>query len=1427
MDKLKSVLSHREKKADGSSNDQKITDPITNVRGEGSHLHTANEQPHPIYDEFHGKQTHDILGEPTKTTDDAPHFSNTPAAHPIPQSVKERLHRDDAPINPIGQDAATTLSPLSDRRTGTDVSNASIKSGVTGLPQGKPSPIQHSQEPEVVTDTNREFPLAGGVTSRKQAESGPDHSNTLSESPTYRDTGSNKPGVVAGTTAAVTGALSSAAAAVYPGSKDKHADQGEKFGHPTETSPSQSTVLSDSSTHKNTDSNKPGVMAGTTAAVTGALSSAAAAVYPGSKDKHTGQDEYPRQHTETTPSQSNVLSVQTHPQTTAGTDNQRGGLSGATSTVGGALSSAAAAVYPGSKDKHSDLGDKHNQATETLPSYSSPQPESRNLPSTTGSPDSREAFPGAAAAVYPDSKHKHSDLEDKSEGTARPTGKKGGILGAAAAITGALSGAAAAVYGSKDKNVEDNKPATTRGDSYSKVHVPGQFPDPTPVEERAQPTFTGRQDVPGQFPDPTPVEERSQPTFPSEHAKPDQLNVTSMPDESDYKPDTAMAGTVGAGLGAYPPGAHPSNEVARSPNDGHDKSLKHEDNPYTASQLDPRVDAKPGISSGTQPIAPSAISPSHDREGVDQARQPEHHTGRNVVFAGAGGAALGGLYANQRGDKDKSDTGPTSSTTGPHKSDTANFMDPGVQTEPQQHKSHHVGSTHEDSASQATGPHKSNAANIVDPRVKSEPEKTKDHSTDGPHKSDMLNRLDPRVKSQDKQEDQHHHDRDAGVLGGAGAAGFGANEAAKHYDEHPATQPSSKLEDQRYDPSAKGAHDPNQPHQDHHGRDAATGAAAGALGYGAYQAAKPSEDTSYTQPQSHEHHQPAQQAVHQPSQRSQTTQANQPTEHHYGRDAALAGGAGAVGYGAYKASHPGSDSTQKPYEDQQHIHQPTPQHIEQQGQQAYPGQQSYQPSTQPTQQPEQHQHHHGRDAALVGGTGAAGYGAYKASQPEDHTHEAQKPYSSQQPLQHSQPQQYQQPAQQPQQAQQPQHHYGRDAALAGGAGAAGYGAYKAFQPDDEASRTAPKPYETQQPAQHHTQPLTQQPASGAQKPTQDQLSHQRYDSVAHPQQQQQPQDEHHYKRDAAVAGGAGLAGVGAAYGYSQHEAEQAEKERLKQLEKEQKQHQKELEHQQREQQKELEKQQKHEQHEAEKQRKHEEHEAEKQRKHDEKVAEKEAKKEEKALQKEHEKEQKYAAKVAAAEEKKHQKEEEKELKHAAEVAAAKEKQHEKEVEKEQRHAAEVAAAEEKRRQHELEQQQLAMQKQREAEEKEQHQEEPKEKKHHHILPFLHRDKKDKQKATDEQKVSPSTSPRHSRDHGRLVTTEDAYGPEAVSRNKLHKDPPPGHPAHEALGGKIEQLGTEGPLHIVKPDEKLHSGVYGIHDTPGDNSGPTGPTGTNY
>lgn len=184
------------------------------------------------------------------------------------------------------------------------------------------------------------------------------------------------------------------------------------------------------------------------------------------------------------------------------------------------------------------------------------------------------------------------------------------------------------------------------------------------------------------------------------------------------------------------------------------------------------------------------------------------HHGKDAALAGAGAAGVGGLaYAAHRDNK--TDTGPASNTIGPHSSNAANIVDPRVQPDPSKQIHHNVGPTAEDPATKTIGPHDSNIANILDPRVKPDPAKQKGHTTTGPHQSDTLNRLDPKVDEKADQKNQHHYGRDAAVVGGAGAAGYGAYEAAKAYGDHRSTQPGASMADQRYDPTLSGAHAPN------------------------------------------------------------------------------------------------------------------------------------------------------------------------------------------------------------------------------------------------------------------------------------------------------------------------------------------------------------------------------------------------------------------------------------------------------------------------------------------------------------------------------------------------------------------------------------------------------------------------------------------
>ena len=268
---------------------------------------------------------------------------------------------------------------------------------------------------------------------------------------------------------------------------------------------------------------------------------------------------------------------------------------------------------------------------------------------------------------------------------------------------------------------------------------------------------------------------------------------------------------------------------------------------------------------------------------------------------------------------------------------------------------------------------------------------------------------------------QHHLGRDAAL--GAGAAGLGYEATRGHHE----TGPTSRTADP-YQEAGMGTRadqlmtEPTEKEQKHRGTATGVGGLAGVGGgVGAYEYEKersqqpgstgPAPNTvgphksdglniidPRVQPNASNMRAAAEERK-ADRQEPMATGQQQPEQHHYGRDAALAGGTGLAGAGAYEA-----------YEDRKdRRHEPT-------------AAAQQQPIAAQQRQPEQH--HYGRDAALAGGTGLAGAGAYEAY--EDRKGRRDEPVSGTQ--------------QQPE-----QHHYGRDAALAGGAGVAGAGAYEAYE----------------------------------------------------------------------------------------------------------------------------------------------------------------------------------------------------------------------------------------------------------------------------------------------------------------------------------------------------------------------------------------------
>lgn len=99
-------------------------------------------------------------------------------------------------------------------------------------------------------------------------------------------------------------------------------------------------------------------------------------------------------------------------------------------------------------------------------------------------------------------------------------------------------------------------------------------------------------------------------------------------------------------------------------------------------------------------------------------------------------------------------------------------------------------------------------------------------------------------------------------------------------------------------------------------------------------------------------------------------------------------------------------------------------------------------------------------------------------------------------------------------------------------------------------------------------------------------------------------------------------------------------------------------------------------------------------------------------------------------------------------------------------------------------------------------EETEEKKKHRLLGFLHRDKSKKERSS----VSPESSPRHSKDYSPRHSkdySDDVDSPRWKGKHRLHKDPPKGHPAREAMEqshesdpyavGKRQHMGIDGPI----------------------------------
>jgi len=286
---------------------------------------------------------------------------------------------------------------------------------------------------------------------------------------------------------------------------------------------------------------------------------------------------------------------------------------------------------------------------------------------------------------------------------------------------------------------------------------------------------------------------------------------------------------------------------------------------------------------------------------------------------------------------------------------------------------------------------------------------------------------------------------------------------------------------------------------------------------------------------------------------SQATEPSSSQQHHYGRDAALAGGAGAAGLGAYeltKDDDPAVAKRDRPI-------QPRAEDV------ILPGGNATAPTagryddvrdrapTAALADPVQSEHHYGRDAAMAGGAGAVGAGAYEATRDRGDAGPASQTIGSHGSTttgphrsglannMDSRVESY------PSAAPEKEHHYGRDAAIAGGAGTVGAGAYEATRDRGDtgpASNTL-GPHESN--LANIVDPRVQPQADKMKDPVTTGPHRSDIANTADPRvkssrpAQVEEREQPHYGRDAAIAGGAGAAGLGAYEASKDHGASTA------------------------------------------------------------------------------------------------------------------------------------------------------------------------------------------------------------------------------------------------------------------------------------------------
>ncbi|WPH04419.1 Hypothetical protein R9X50_00731000 [Acrodontium crateriforme] len=386
------------------------------------------------------------------------------------------------------------------------------------------------------------------------------------------------------------------------------------------------------------------------------------------------------------------------------------------------------------------------------------------------------------------------------------------------------------------------------------------------------------------------------------------------------------------------------------------------------------------------------------------------------------------------------------------------------------------------------------------------------------------------------QHNQHHYGRDAGIIGGIGAAGLGAHELNKNREHH---RDSDRYDEYGNEKPSTGEKIKN-----------------------AIIPGRSNEDTGISDKRSS----PNVHSTHTAAGDRMRSDEHFDHQHHYGRDAAVIGGTGAAGMGAYEAEKHHRDHNTNihdrntdNYGSTGHNDKPS---MGDKIKAALPGNKDNRTST--SDYPNQHydgsstsdssshpQHHYGRDAGMIGATGVAGAGVYEAGK-HHHDHHGHNTTSSDftdrnSPNRHSTTNhdnnRYDQYGDEKpstgekikdalipgrnkdkthDESHSHDHHYSRDAAIAGGAGTAGVGAYELG-----------RDHHGKQHSISHDSQFTSNPAAASHAqttgPINDTPSYMGTNTHA---------NQHHLGRDAAIGAGAAGVGAGALHHHNKHDSVQ-------------------------------------------------------------------------------------------------------------------------------------------------------------------------------------------------------------------------------------------------------------------------------------------------